>query len=136
MIGIKGWFDKFRLVALAGYCFVVSTAGAQDIYWLQFADKEATVFSVDNPALFMSSNALARRAAYDIPIEHTDLPIPTSYLTAVESLIECKYTSKWLNGMLGTIQTSEAIDSLLALPFVDTVFMAVSYTHLTLPTNC
>lgn len=123
MIGIKGWFDKYRLIALAVYCFVVSTTGAQDIYWLQFADKEATAFSVDNPALFMSPNALARRAAYDIPIERTDLPIPTSYLTAVESLIECKYTSKWLNGMLGTIQTSEAIDSLLALPFVDTVFM-------------
>ena len=123
MIGIKGWFDKYRLVALAVYCFIVSTAGAQDICWLQFANKEATVFSVDNPALFMSPNALARRAAYDIPIELTDLPIPTSYLTAVESLIECKYTSKWLNGMLGTIQTSEAIDSLLALPFVDTVFM-------------
>ena len=123
MIGIKGWFDKYRLVALAVYCFVVSTAGAQDIYWLQFADKEAAAFSVDNPALFMSPNALARRAAYDIPIERTDLPIPTSYLTAVESLITCKYTSKWLNGMLGTIQTSEAIDSLLALPFVDTIFM-------------
>ncbi|MEC7405627.1 MAG: S8 family serine peptidase [Bacteroidota bacterium] len=123
MIGIKGWFKKYRLVVLAVYCFIVSTAGAQDIYWLQFANKEASEFSLDNPALFMAPNALARRAAYDIPIERTDLPIPSAYIAAVDSFIECKYTSKWLNGMLGAIQTSEAIDSLLALPFVDTVFM-------------
>ena len=96
---------------------------AQDIYWLQFANKDATAFSLDNPTLFMSSNALARRVAYDIPIERTDLPIPTSYLAAVDSFIECKYTSKWLNGMLGTIKRAEAIDSLLVLPFVDTVFV-------------
>jgi subtilisin family serine protease len=123
MIGTKGWFEKYRLAALAVYCIFVSTAGAQDIYWLQFANKEASEFSLDNPALFMAPNALARRAAYDIPIERTDLPIPSVYIAAVDSFIECKYTSKWLNGMLGTIQTSEAIDSLLALPFVDTVFM-------------
>ncbi|MEC8033252.1 MAG: S8 family serine peptidase [Bacteroidota bacterium] len=123
MIGIKGWFNKYRLIVLAVYCFIVSTAGAQDIYWLQFANKEASEFSLDNPALFMAPNALARRAAYDIPIERTDLPIPSAYIAAVDSFIECKYTSKWLNGMLGAIQTSEAIDSLLALPFVDTVFM-------------
>ncbi|MEC8835907.1 MAG: S8 family serine peptidase [Bacteroidota bacterium] len=123
MIEIKGWFKKYRLVVLAVYCFIVSTAGAQDIYWLQFANKEASEFSLDNPALFMAPNALARRAAYDIPIERTDLPIPSAYIAAVDSFIECKYTSKWLNGMLGAIQTSEAIDSLLALPFVDTVFM-------------
>ena len=123
MIGIKGWFNKYRLIVLAVYCFIVSTAGAQDIYWLQFANKEASEFSLDNPALFMAPNALARRAAYDIPVERTDLPIPSAYIAAVDSFIECKYTSKWLNGMLGAIQTSEAIDSLLALPFVDTVFM-------------
>ena len=64
MIGIKGWFDKYRLVALA-VCAFVSTAGAQDIYWLQFADKEASVFSLDNPAL-LCIECLARRAAYDI----------------------------------------------------------------------
>ena len=123
MIKIKGWFDKYLLTALAVFCFFVSTSVAQDIYWLQFANKDATAFSLDNPTLFMSSNALARRVAYDIPIERTDLPIPTSYLAAVDSFIECKYTSKWLNGMLGTIKRAEAIDSLLVLPFVDTVFV-------------
>ena len=94
MIKIKGWFDKYLLTALAVFCFFVSTSVAQDIYWLQFANKDATAFSLDNPTLFMSSNALARRVAYDIPIERTDLPIPTSYLAAVDSFIECKYTSK------------------------------------------
>ncbi|MGB1051612.1 MAG: S8 family serine peptidase [Chitinophagales bacterium] len=123
MIRIKGWFDRYMLTLLAVYGFFASTAGAQDIYWLQFADKEASVFSLDNPTLFMPSNALARRVAYDIPIERTDLPIPASYLAGVDSFIECKYTSKWLNGMLGTVKTSEAVDSLLALPFVDTIFM-------------
>ena len=123
MIRIPSSFDKFLLAALTGYCFFISAAAAQDIYWLQFADKEATSFSLDNPSFFMPSNALARREAYDIPIERTDLPIPTSYLEAVDSFIETRYTSKWLNGIIGTIRTLEDMDSLLALPFVDTVFI-------------
>ena len=128
MIKFTSHWMKYWFTVITALGLFLPSALAQDVYWLQFADKVGSTYSLDDPASFMPLNALARREAYRIPVETTDLPIPISYLSAVDSFIECKYKSKWLNGMLGMIRQSEHIDSLQALPFVDTVFIVKTQT--------
>ena len=123
MMNIPVCLKSYLFAISASFCLITSTLSAQDVYWLQFSDKEATTFSLDDPASFMSPNALARREAYNIAIESTDLPIPSDYLSAVSPFIDKMYSSRWLNGILGSIRTTEDMDSLLALSFVDTLYM-------------
>ena len=130
MRNIQVWLNKYLLAVAASFCLITSTSLAQDVYWLQFSDKEATIYSLDDPTSFMPSNALARREAYNIAIESTDLPIPAFYLSTVSPFIDKMYSSKWLNGILGTIQTEGDLDSLLALSFVDTVYVVKTQAKL------
>jgi serine protease AprX len=89
-------------------------------YIVKLRNKGATSFTIANPSAYLSPRAVNRRIQYNIPVDSTDLPVPSSYITQIKNIpnVTILNISKWLNAV--TIQTSDlnAITALNALPFV------------------
>ncbi len=107
----------FSLLVPVGACFAQS---APDTYWVQFTDKAATPYSIDQPEAYLSPRALQRRAQQGISIDDLDLPVDPAYVQTVLALgdVQLHNKSKWLNAI--TIRTNDpaVLDALQALPFV------------------
>lgn len=100
----------------------VSAQIATNFYWVQFADKVGTPYSIDNPEAFLSQRALERRARLGISIDEYDLPINPAYLQAVADCGAALVNpSKWLNGVSVYTTNSSVIDAINALGFVSAV---------------
>ena len=80
---------------------------AQSQYWITFKDKGVHADALlNNPESFLSSNVLARRSLFDIPITKSDLPVHQAYLTQISALgAAVTKQSKWLNGVF--VETSD-----------------------------
>ncbi|MCC7301922.1 MAG: S8 family serine peptidase [Bacteroidia bacterium] len=81
---------------------------AQTKYWVQFTDKNNTPYTVTNPAAFLSSRSIQRRANQGIPVTVQDLPVDPNYIQQVlnAGAVTLINRSKWFNAI--TIQTSDA----------------------------
>lgn len=105
--------------------FLSQNIFSQEDAWVYFADKPNAQFYLENPLEMLSQRALDRRTAQNISLDITDVPIQQSYLDEIanQSGIEIKAKSKWFNcvHVRGSI---EAINSLLTLSFVQSVFFA------------
>jgi hypothetical protein len=75
-------------------------------YIIEFKDKKGTAFSLSAPNNFLSTESIARKNLFSIPIDSTDLPVSKVYLDSIGKLADVKilFTSKWLN--LAIIQTA------------------------------
>lgn len=111
------------LLLLLGLLLPVGASFAQsapDTYWVQFTDKTATPYSIDQPGTFLSPRAIQRRAQQGISIDDLDLPVDPAYVLAVLALgdVQLHNKSKWLNAI--TIRTSDpaVLAELPTLPFV------------------
>lgn len=103
---IKGNFTFFKpLLFLLGLLFFCAEMPAQKKYWVKFKDKNGTPYSLSNPSAFLTQKSIARRTKYKIPYNTTDLPVTPSYISGVSSVpgVTVLYTSKWLNGVVITI---------------------------------
>lgn len=88
-------------------------------YWIAFTDKANSPYTVENPSLFLSERALARRERYAIDIVENDLPVNPSYVTQLKDLgANILYTSKWLNGVVAQISDTSVLLQIKNLPFV------------------
>ena len=89
-------------------------------YIVKIKNKGATTFTLANPSAYLSTRAINRRTSYNIAIDSTDLPVPSSYVTQISNIPNTTVlnVSKWLNAV--DIQTSDpnAITAINALPFV------------------
>lgn len=95
---------------------------ASNYFWVTFNDKDTAEYSIDRPEEFLSSNALARRTAYNIPIDISDLPISSAYVGQIVSLsAEVQKKSKWLNGIVVFTENESFALEALQFPFVKTV---------------
>jgi hypothetical protein len=87
---------------------------------VRLKNKGATTFTISNPSAYLSARAISRRTRYNITIDSTDLPVPSSYVTQIKNIpnVTVLNVSKWLNSV--DIQTSDAnaITAINALPFV------------------
>jgi serine protease AprX len=93
-------------------------------FWVSFADKADSPYSVERPEEFLSARAIARRAQRGIPVTAEDLPPNPAYVEALAAkgaLIH--HTSRWLNAATILI-AEEQIVPIADLPFVDTIFYA------------
>ena len=92
-------------------------------YIVQLKNKGGNPFSLSNPSAYLSQRAISRRTKYIIPIDSTDLPVTPSYITQIKSIpnVVVLNASKWLNSV--SIQTTDAnaINTINALPFVQSV---------------
>lgn len=105
--------------------FILNSMAAQVLeqpikLFVQFTDKAATPYSLDEPAAFLSEKAIQRRANMGISIDESDLPVTPAYVQGIKDLgAEVLYTSKWFNGAAVSISDSSLIAPLLALPYIE-----------------
>jgi len=112
----------FRILILASVLLTeLATLSAQTNYYfyVQFANKNNSPYSLNNPSAFLSERAIARRAAFSIACDSTDLPITPAYLQQIENLgihIHCR--SKWMNGATVILPDTTKMSLVRALPSV------------------
>lgn len=71
----------------------------QNLYFVQFRDKQNGQYDISSPSNFLSQRALDRRLAQGIAVDSSDLPVSSSYIQQVANLgCNVKYSTKWLNG--------------------------------------
>jgi len=91
-------------------------------YRVVFTDKSNSPYTVSNPQAFLSSRALARRAAQGIPVTQQDLPVNPSYIQGVKTTGAVVVNrSKWFNSVVAQLQSPAQYAQLAALPYVDTL---------------
>ena len=113
---------KFTFILLF---FVSLAAMAQndtnEYYWVGFADKTGTPYSVDKPADYLSPRALQRRMRLNIAVDSIDLPVVPNYVKQVAATgAQVFNVSKWLNGTT-VIATADEAEKIGELSFVTEV---------------
>lgn len=98
-----------KVVLLTLFLHVFSCLSAQKFtFWVAFADKKNSPYSLDNPLCFLSERALQRRERQGLSLDESDLPVTPAY---VDSLTEAGTTllgtSRWLNG--ATVQMNDTV---------------------------
>ena len=90
-------------------------------YWIQFKDKNNSVFSIQRPNEFLSPRAIEKRQRFQIPITEQDLPVNRQYIQAVINVdtgIILFTQSKWLNGITVYAEDDSILSKIKALPCV------------------
>lgn len=121
---------KLTILLLAIY-IAGSTFGqvAPDKYWVKFTDKNNSPYSIENPLDFLSQRAIDRRINQNIPVVDNDLPVNPSYVASVAATgVEILNVSKWMNSV--TIYTTDqnALNTIDALPFVQSIGKNPNFT--------
>ena len=119
---------KFVIILAAIYAFPLHAQSTKYFFYVQFKNKNSTVYSLDNPSAYLSQRAIYRRKLYSIPIDSTDLPVNPNYVSAISNLgfkIHC--STKWLNGVTVLVKDSTLISKIRKLPYVK----FVQYTGIT-----
>lgn len=92
---------------------------AEYYFYVQFTDKNNSPFSLSNTGEYLSLRSLARRAAFQISPDSSDLPVNPAYVTQVKQTgVEIHSRSKWLNGITIFTPDSSRMNQVRALPFV------------------
>ncbi len=105
-------------LVLAGGCL----AQPEHCYWVKFKDKTGTPYTISNPSAFLSQRAIDRRNKAGISIDQTDLPVNPAYVQAVKGVgVTVRSKSKWLNGITVSTADSSHVDSMLQMPFIQSV---------------
>lgn len=102
-------------------CFITTCLYCQHRSWIiAFTDKNNSPYTISHPDQFLSPKAIARRKAYDIPIDSSDLPVNPDYIQQIIAAGPIVYMnqSKWLNQILVSCDDSSVMDKINALPFV------------------
>jgi len=108
---------------LIPFFFIMANLGFsqedQACYRVSLIDKTGTQYSIDHPEEFLSPEALARRARFNIPIDESDLPVSRLYLDSLkEAGFRLVHSSKWNNTVTVASTNGDALDELLSFPFV------------------
>jgi serine protease AprX len=115
------------------FLFLTSFSFAQiapSRYWVKFADKNGSTFSVSAPEDFLSQRAIQRRAAQNISIVENDIPVNQMYVDAVVATgVQVLNRSKWHNSVTVLSSDSAQIDAINALPFVESVNAVALVQH-------
>ena len=112
---------RLGLVILLVSRFLLDGMGQGSNYklWVQLMDKEGSLYSLDNPAEFLSQRAIDRRLRYQIPIVENDLPVSQVYLDSLQKHdINILYSSKWMNAVIVETTDSNMADLLSSYSFV------------------
>src|SRR5688572_14561978 len=114
------FMKNFSFLFFFVFLFSIETGAQLSRYIVQLKHKGATAYSLANPSPYLSQRTIDRRARYNISVDSTDLPVPSSYISQLQSIpnVTVLNTSRWLNAV--TIQTTDAnaLAAINALPFV------------------
>jgi len=111
------------LIALLLFVATSMQAATTSYYFfVQFANKNNSPYSLSNPSEFLSAQSIARREHRAPVYDSTDLPINPSYLLAVKNVgINVHSKSKWLNGATVLVSDSTIMSQVRAFSFVKSV---------------
>ncbi|SEP59218.1 S8 family serine peptidase [Flavobacterium urocaniciphilum] len=111
----KFYFILLLVVANFGYSQIEDA-------WVYFSNKPNSATFLANPLTMLTQRSLDRRAAQNIPLDITDVPIEQTYIDQVTNAngIIIMASSKWMNALhiRGTLTDIQALSS---LPFVSTI---------------
>ena len=101
-------------------------------YWIKFSNKNNSIFTLDDPQLYISDRAIQRRLKQNIELDSLDLPVSQSYIQSVLSSGEITFwgASKWLNGIIVKTTDTIALDSIANYSFVDNLIQIKSSSQL------
>lgn len=105
-------------------CFIQTEA--QDFtyskYWVVFADKNNSPYSVNNPQAFLSEKAIERRSKMQIAINETDLPVNENYIDSLNLIgVSILNKSKWFNAATIEITDTALLPQIESLSFVKSI---------------
>ncbi|MGI6321484.1 MAG: S8 family serine peptidase [Bacteroidales bacterium] len=102
------------------YALMSNSQTAPSKYWIQFTDKENTIYSVLEPEQFLSPRAIEKRIRYNIELSEDDFPVNKTYLDSVASYgAVILNTSKWLNAATIYLEDTSLINTIRDLGFVE-----------------
>lgn len=116
---------KSKLLLTAFFIALTFQIQAQEDAWVYFKDKPSASTYLSNPLLILSQRSLDRRALQNLPLDISDAPVETSYVSQIKNAtgINVMAKSKWLNAL--HIRGSQtAIEALTAFTFVNNIDFA------------
>lgn len=113
------YFTTLLLLLFAGTILAQPMGPAYVVY---FTDKASSLYSIDNPAEFLSEAAIDRRMRQGIPIQDDDIPVNETYLIAIAYAgAQVAAVSKWFNLASVWIQDPAVAQTISNFPFVSAV---------------
>lgn len=111
---------KFLVLIILTSLLFTDASAQPSRHVVYLKNKGATSFTLANPSQYLSARAIARRTAYGIAIDSTDLPVPSSYLQQIGSIpgVTILNTSRWMNAVAIDTTDNSAMAAINALPFV------------------
>ncbi|MBX7093888.1 MAG: S8 family serine peptidase [Flavobacteriales bacterium] len=108
------------LVLVFLFFFQLSKAQSPFRVFVYFSDKTNTPFTLQHPEDYLSQRSIQRRINQGIAVNATDLPVDPQYLSTLKGIngVHVRFASKWLNGASVELADSNALNQVLALPFV------------------
>lgn len=90
-----------------------------DLYFVEFIDKDGNGHSIDNPETYLSERAISRRQRYNISIDESDLPVSESYVSAIANTGAVVWArTKWKNGIVIKTNSEEVLGKIAKLDCV------------------
>lgn len=118
---------KYKLITLCVLLLAgVGVLHAQQVYkyWVSFADKAHSPYTLDNPSSYLSHRALLRRQRQNIALDSLDLPVSPSYISQLKQAgIGILFQSKWFNGVAVYLPDSVGPEAFSQFPFVASVVL-------------
>lgn len=111
---------KILFLFLTGFICYAQLQGQFSRYIIQFKHKGATTYTLSNPSPYLSQRAIDRRVRYNISLDSTDLPVPSSYVSQIQSIpnVSILNVSRWLNAVAIQTTDANALSAINALPYV------------------
>ncbi len=92
---------KTSLVFYFLFFNTILSYGQQQTYFVQFTDKNTSLFSIDQPEDYLSNRAIVRRSKCKVSIDQKDFPVTQTYIDQVVLLgAQLLYPLKWFNGIV------------------------------------
>jgi len=111
---------KLFFLSLLSFLIIDRSYAQFSRYIVRLKNKGATTFTLANPSAYLSQRAVDRRTRFNISIDSTDIPVPSAYITQIKNVpnVTLLNVSKWLNAVTILTTDANAINSINALPFV------------------
>jgi serine protease AprX len=111
---------KILFLFLTGFICFTELQAQFSRYIIQFKNKGGTTHTLNDPGPYLSQRAINRRIRYNISLDSTDLPVPASYISQIQSIpnVIILNTSRWLNAIAVQTMDANAISAINALSYV------------------
>lgn len=103
-----------------GTCSSMAAQSMEYKFWVEFTDKNNSVYSVSKPEQFLSQRAIDRRKKQSIPITEVDFPVNQVYINTVATFkVTILNPSRWFNAVsIAVKDDTSALEEIRKLPFV------------------